>query len=43
MKINKQIKAKEHKKDKSSSTYKVKDVNIQKMLEYLNKQNKNEQ
>lgn len=43
MKINKQIKEKEPKKDKSSSTYKVKDVNIQKMLEYLNKQNKNEQ
>lgn len=43
MKINKQIKAKEPKKEKSSSTYKVKDVNIQKMLEYLNKQNKNEQ
>ena len=43
MKINKQIKAKEPKKAKTSSIYKVKDVNIQKMLEYLNKQNSNEQ
>jgi len=43
MKINKQIKAKEPKKIKTSATYKVKDVNIQKMLEYLHKQNSNEQ
>ena len=43
MKINKQIKAKGPKKVKTSSIYKVKDVNIQKMLEYLNKQNSNEQ
>ena len=42
MKINKQIKEKEPKKTKTSATYKVKDINIQKMLEYLNKQNKNE-
>ena len=43
MKINKQTKEKEPKKTDMSKTYKVKDVNIQKMLEYLNKQNNNEQ
>ena len=43
MKINNQIKEKEPKKVKTSSIYKIKDVNIQKMLEYLNKQNSNEQ
>jgi hypothetical protein len=37
MKINKQIKDKEPKKSKVSATYKVKDINIQKMLEYLKK------
>jgi len=43
MKINKQTKEKEQKKTKTSATYKVKDINIQKMLEYLKKQNNNEQ
>jgi hypothetical protein len=37
MKINKQIKDKEPKKAKVSTIYKVKDTNIQKMLEYLKK------
>ncbi len=43
MKINKQIKEKEPKKHKVPPTYKIKDKNIQKMLEYLNKQNSNDE
>jgi hypothetical protein len=43
MKINEQTKEKEPKKTDVSKTYKVKDSNIQKMLEYLKKQNSNEQ
>lgn len=43
MKTNKEIKEKEPKKLDLSSTYKVKDKNIQKMLEYLNKQNRNDE
>ena len=38
MKINKEIKAKEPKKDKLPSIYKVKEENINKMMEYLKKQ-----
>lgn len=38
MKINKEKRVKEQKKDKLPSIYKVKDENINKMMEYLKKQ-----
>ena len=41
MKINAEKPDKQPKKDKSILTYKVKDENIKKMQEYLNKQNGN--